>query len=201
MAVDGVNLRWMYANNRYQKLRGQGVKAENVIFASFHADALHAAIRGSMIYIPDARAYPRQVSVPNGNLKRYQEARGNSFEFSRRQMREAQARSMTFANHFVHSSRGNGIRVHNHKPVRSLIYKDPRHPFVPAVLRFNRVPTRVLIEVCNLNNSKDRALLRDHRFRQAVADTFVGAVFRTYGQDDRAALTSLSGTGPVGGER
>jgi len=200
VTTDGVNLRWMLANNRYQQLKAKGIRSENVIFASFHADALHPSIRGSMVYVPDARQFPNRVNVPNRNLRFYEEREGNSFSFDRRTMREAQARSMAFADNYIDASRRNGIRVHHHKPVRSLIYRDPRHPFVPAVLRFNRVPTRVLIEVCNLNNGKDRALLRDPDFRQRVAETFVNAVFRTYGLGTRTELSSMSAQ-PVSGDR
>ena len=138
--------------------------------------------------------------MPNRALRFYEERSGNSFSFDQRMMREAQARSMAFADHFIDASRRNRIRVHHHKPVRSLIYRDPRHPFVPAVLRFNRVPTRVLIEVCNLNNRHDRDLLRDPDFRQQVADTFVHAVFRTYGLDARTEISSIP-RDPVSGDR
>jgi len=181
VTTDGVNLRWMMANNRYKELRTKGVLAENVVFASFHADALTPKLRGSMIYIPDARAYPRSVEIPNRKLRIYQEARGNSFKFGPKTMREAQARSMAFAKNYVERSRSNGIRVHNHKPIRTQIYKNRYKPFVPAVLRFNRIPTRLLIEVCNLNNKEDQTLLRRPDFRQSVADSFVEAVYQTYG--------------------
>ena len=190
VTTDGVNLRWMMANNRYKELRGKGVLPENVLFASFHADALTPKLRGSMIYIPDARAYPRKVEVPNSKLRMYQEARGNNFNFGPKTMREAQARSMAFAKNYVTQSRSNGIRVHNHKPIRSQIYRNRYRPFVPAVLRFNRIPTRVLVEVCNLNNKEDQTLLRQPKFRQLVADTFVEAVYHTYGISGKKSAKS-----------
>ncbi|MDJ0840969.1 MAG: N-acetylmuramoyl-L-alanine amidase [Acidobacteriota bacterium] len=198
---DGVNLRWMLANNRYYQLRKRGVKSQNVIFASFHADALHPSLRGSMIYIPDGRAKPESVNVPNGRLRKYEERIGNNFNFSRPMLREAQARSMAFAGNLIRESRNHGILVHSQKPVRSLIYKNPRHPFVPAVLRYNRVPTRLLVEVCNLNNPKDRELLKKPEFRQQVADAFTMAVYRTYGVKTRKAVSSLSNSAPAGGDR
>jgi len=85
------------------------------------------------------------------------------------------------------------VRVHRAKPIRSLIYRNPTRPFVPAVIRFNRIPTRVLIEICNLNNPNDQNLLKRPDFRQKVADAFVAAVLHTYGNETSASATQ-SGT-------
>lgn len=183
----GVNLRWVLTNHIYHKLMERKVNPENVIFASFHADSLHQSLRGSMVYIPDARVYPSRVSAA-GTYKRFREYEGNNFSFSKKEMRKAQARSLSFAQHFIEMSRAAGLEVHDQKPIRSVIYRDPRRPFVPAVIRYNRVPTRMLIEVCNLNNRHDRAEMRKHEYRQAVADAFVETVYRTYGIGDRKAV-------------
>lgn len=201
VTTDGVNLRWMLANNRYQKLRKQGVPSQNIVFASIHADALHPSVRGAMVYVPDARQFDRRVSPPSGRLSRYKEREGNTFSFTASDLKEAQARSMAFSNRFLRALRDRDGHVHKHKPIRSLIYRNPRKPFVPAVLRFNRVPSRVLIEVCNLNNKYDRAMLRDPKYRQKVADAFVSAVYRTYGVNATAALSRLNGPSTARGDR
>jgi N-acetylmuramoyl-L-alanine amidase len=55
-----------------------------------------------------------------------------------------------------------------------------KRSWVPAVLRNSIVPCSVLVEVCNLNNVKDAALLADPSFRQAVAEAYVDALIRYY---------------------
>ncbi|CAM2008295.1 N-acetylmuramoyl-L-alanine amidase [Acanthopleuribacter pedis] len=181
MAVDGVHLRWLIANHHYHRLVSQGVKPENILFASFHAESLHRSIRGAMFYVPDARLGPKRS--PASRYKRYAEYRGNTFTFSKKQLRKAQALSTSFAMNLKAAKKEAGIRVYHQKPIRSAIYRNPRKPFVPAVIRYNRVPTRVLVEVCNLNNKHDRANMKNAPFRQKVADAFVQALLRTYQTD------------------
>ncbi len=184
VTTDGVNLRWMFANHKFQQLKKQGIKPENVVFASFHADSLHHSIRGAMIYIPDALYYPKKVGPPSSRFSGYQEYSGNSFSFGKDSMQDAQARSLAFAQVFIQQAKLSDINVHRSKPIRSVIRRHAHsRPFVPAVLRYNRIPTRCLIEVCNLANKSDRALLRQHDFRQAIADTFVSGLYTTYGLD------------------
>lgn len=190
VASDGVNLRWMLANHRFQKLLNLGVKPENVLFASLHADSLHSSIRGNMVYIPDARVFPRRVEAYS-KFRKYREYAGNDFRFTQKMVQQAQARSLNFATNFIALSRGHGVRVHKQKPIRSVIYRNPKRPYVPAVVKYNRIPTRCLIEVCNLNNRHDRARLSDARFRQKIADIFVESVYKTYGVTPLNQVSSL----------
>ena len=53
--------------------------------------------------------------------------------------------------------------------------------WVPAILRYNRIPARVLVEVCNLNNPEDRRLLQTRRYREKVAEALVAALVEFYG--------------------
>ena len=46
---------------------------------------------------------------------------------------------------------------------------------MPAVLRYNAVPTAVLLEVCNLANPEDRRLIETREFRQRVAEAIAYA--------------------------
>ncbi len=190
VTTDGVNLRWMLANHRFQQLLAQGVKEENVLFASLHADSLHPSIQGNMVYIPDARVFPRRVEAYS-KFRKYLEYKGNHFSFSQKTVQQAQARSLNFANNFIALSRSHGVRVHRQKPIRSVIYRNPKRPYVPAVVRYNRVPTRCLIEVCNLNNRQDRNRLSNAGFRQKIADVFVESVYKTYGVTPVDQISSL----------
>ncbi|CAM2068998.1 N-acetylmuramoyl-L-alanine amidase [Sulfidibacter corallicola] len=180
VTTDGVNLRWMLANYHYDRLVKKGVKPENILFASFHADSLHRSLSGGMVYIPDARVYPRKV-IPYRRLSGYREYAANRFTFSRKEMQRSQARSLNFARNYVARSKQKRVPVHEQKPIRSLIYRNPNRPFVPAVLKYNRIPTRVLIEVSNLNNKRDRGNIAKPGFRQKLADTFVEALYMSYG--------------------
>ncbi|QTD54370.1 N-acetylmuramoyl-L-alanine amidase family protein [Sulfidibacter corallicola] len=194
MRVDGVHLRWLLANNRYQQLLDRGVKSENVVFASIHAESLHRSIRGSMYYIPDARLYPKKT--PAHRYARFAEYEGNKFRFNRKMMRRAQALSTSFALNLKEASEKAGIRVYHQKPIRSAIYRNPRRPFVPAVIRYNRIPTRVLVEVCNLNNRHDRELMTRPEFRQKMADAFVESVYATYSARDTRLPAVHADTAP-----
>ena len=191
VTTDGVNLRWILANHHYHQLVKKGIKPENVIFASFHADSLHRSLRGSMIYIPDSRNYPRRVSA-SAKFKKYREYKSNHFSFTAKEQLQAQARSLNFAKNFIGESKKQRIPIHKQKPIRTAIFRNPSSPFVPAVLKYNRIPTRCLIEVCNLNNSQDREQLTSARYRQKVADAFVASVYQTYGLSKENGFTSLS---------
>ena len=47
---------------------------------------------------------------------------------------------------------------------------------LPAILRYSKIPTSVLVEVANLNNAKDRKLILDSRNRQKIADAMVNGL-------------------------
>ena len=52
---------------------------------------------------------------------------------------------------------------------------------MPAVLRYNAVPAKLLLEVCNLANVEDRALLTTRAFRQRVAASVVDGLLSYFG--------------------
>ncbi len=54
---------------------------------------------------------------------------------------------------------------------------------MPAVLRYNAVPTAVLLEVCNLANAEDRRLIQTRAFRQRVAEAIAAGVLDYFGHD------------------
>lgn len=182
VATDGVNLRWIIANHHFDRLTRAGIKPENMVFASLHADSLHPSIRGAMVYTPHAQHAPSSVGPPHTKFRQFKEYSGNQFTVSAHEKASAQAFSMKFGQLFVNHARAMGLQVHPHKPIRTVIFRKARsQPFVPAVIRYNRIPRRCLIEVCNLNNAEDRKLLALASFRQKAADAFVMALYETYG--------------------
>jgi hypothetical protein len=67
----------------------------------------------------------------------------------------AEGVSRDFAESVMASFARNGLKVHPFEPVRDNVIRRG-HEWVPAVIRHNVVPTRMLLEVCNLGNTRDR---------------------------------------------
>jgi N-acetylmuramoyl-L-alanine amidase len=80
----------------------------------------------------------------------------------------------------IDSMRRHGIAIHPNKPVRDRVIRGKR-AWVPAVLRFNAVPAKILIEVCNLANGADRRLIQTRAFREEVARAVVDGLLAYYG--------------------
>ncbi|HKO01382.1 MAG TPA: hypothetical protein VJ032_06805, partial [Thermoanaerobaculia bacterium] len=76
-----------------------------------------------------------------------------------------------------------GLKVHPFNPIRDNVVRDDRE-WVPAVIRYNLVPTRLLLEICNLGNEKDRALLKTKRYRQQLAQAIYDGLLRFYEEQD-----------------
>ena len=51
-SVAGVHLRWYLANSILRRTEKTGAHPDKTVFVSLHADSLHPAVRGAMIYIP-----------------------------------------------------------------------------------------------------------------------------------------------------
>ena len=59
--------------------------------------------------------------------------------------------------------------------MRGYLYRKGRKT-LPAVLRYSKVPTSVLLEVANLNNKRDRRNLLKSKVRQQMATAIARAV-------------------------
>jgi N-acetylmuramoyl-L-alanine amidase len=180
-AVVGVNFRWYLANSILKQSRKHGGRADRTVFLSLHADSLHPAVRGTMIYIPGEKflsgSYGKR-GEPYSSRREVREAPRVSF--SRRERIEAEGVSRDFAEHIVAAFRSAGLPLHAFEPIRRNVIRGGRE-WVPAILRYNRIPARVLVEVCNLNNPEDRDLLRTRSYREAVAGALVDALIDFYG--------------------
>ena len=178
----GVNLRWYLANSIYRKTVHDEGDAEKVIFLSIHADSLHPSLRGAMAYIPAARmrdeSYGKSGAVYAAR-KEFQESPKVSFPWEQRVKSEGLSRSL--AKQVITAFETRGLAVHPFQPVRDKIIRDQKE-WVPAVLRYNSVPSKMLLEVCNLNNPEDRRLLKTRNYRQQVAEAIVKGILGYYGQ-------------------
>jgi N-acetylmuramoyl-L-alanine amidase len=179
----GVHLRWYLSNSIFRQARSEGIGADKVVFLSIHADSLHPSLRGAMIYIPSARLRGGEYGKSGPVYAARSEYRERPrVSFSRRELLKAEGQSHELARQLVSSFEAASLAVHPDKPVRRQIVRR-RRPWVPAVLRYNAVPTAVLIEVCNLANSQDRSLIQTREFRQRVAEAIAAGVLDYFGFD------------------
>ncbi len=175
------NLRWYLANSLYRREVKDGLPAEKVVFLSIHADSLHPSLRGAMVYIPGAElrggTAGRSGAIYEAR-REYSEQPKVSFSWQSRIKSEGLSRDL--AEHVVAAFRGRSVAVHAEKPVREKIIRR-RSQYVPAVLRYNEVPAKVLVEVCNLANEQDRRLLQTRAHRQRIAESIVEGLLTYYG--------------------
>jgi len=192
-----VNLRWYLSNALYRKLLKQGVRSDQIVFTSIHADHLPSKYVGAMVYYPSVYHCKGRYGVSGREYDKYAEVREKQYgEFSFASRKRSEDASKAFGNVLMSSFREVGLPVHNGAhPVRNVVTRN-RHEWVPAVIRYNEVPTKVLLEVVNLNNASDCTRLRDYRFRERVASAYVRAVIGFFEHDDAGRhLASLESTG------
>ncbi|MDQ7008498.1 MAG: N-acetylmuramoyl-L-alanine amidase [Acidobacteriota bacterium] len=180
----GVNLRWYLANRIFSDLRRKKVPAENVVFISLHADSLHHAIRGAMVYVPGERYRKGRYRVHGGSYRRYKEVKAaKTISFGRKQRLHDEAVSRRLAEAILAGYRKEKLPVHSHQPIRDHITKRVRRRtrrYAPAVLRANRVPAKVLLETVNINNKADARLMADPAGRERMARAIVEGLERFY---------------------
>ncbi len=174
-ATVGLHLRWYVANARYSRALRWGTAPDRVIFTSFHADDLAPNLRGATIYVPGARFCGGLYGKSGRTYRRFAEVRERpKVTFTTRERVRSERLSRAFAEDLVRALRAARIKVFSTKPIRDHIVR--RTQFVPAVLRYNAVPTKVLVECGNLSNSRDRRNLGDPTFRERLARAYVDAV-------------------------
>ena len=180
----GVNLRWYLANSVFAGAVTQRTDPQKVVFLSIHADSLHPSLRGAMAYIPAAsmrQGSYRKAGAVYEARREWRERPAVSFPWQERI--ESEGLSRQLAEEIITALERRQVAIHPYKPVREKIVRN-RSEFVPAVLRYNSVPAKILFEVCNLANAEDRRLLQTRAFRQRIAEAVVEAILRYYGQGE-----------------
>lgn len=170
--VVGVNLRWYLANSwlRRPGRDKKPIPPEKTVFISIHADSLHPSVRGAMAYVPGERFLREKYGKRGTVYANYREWKEEpSVLFNRKERVAAEGVSMVLAGRILSAIRDANLPVHPFSPVRTHVIRGGRE-WVPAVLRYNRVPGRVLLEIANLSNEKDRALTVTRSFRQSMAE-------------------------------
>jgi N-acetylmuramoyl-L-alanine amidase len=177
----GVNLRWYLANALYRQARAAGRSADRVVFLSLHADARHPALRGAMVYVPGASRCGGTHGFGGPAYRVYREVRAAPFvSFPRKELVRSEAVSRKLAESVVRELRAAGLPVQTIKPIRDRVLRGDAS-WVPAVLRGNAIPAKLLIEVVNLSNAEDAALLGAGKERQRMAEALGAALLRHYG--------------------
>ncbi|HEX8618112.1 MAG TPA: N-acetylmuramoyl-L-alanine amidase, partial [Thermoanaerobaculia bacterium] len=169
-AIVGVNLRWYLANSIFRRALSSGVPREKVVFLSIHADSLHPSLRGAMAYIPGASFVTGSYRKKGDIYLTHAEVREQpSVTHSREESLIAEGLSRQLAESIMTSFARKGLKVHPFDPIRDNVIRSKKE-WVPAVIRHNMIPTRLLLEVCNLGNVKDRELIQTKKYRQQLAE-------------------------------
>jgi N-acetylmuramoyl-L-alanine amidase len=179
----GVNLRWYLANSLIRRPGPDGVRVppERTVFVSLHADSLHPSVRGAMVYVPGERYLRDRYGKTGPAYAAYREVMEQPVvSFNRKERVASEGASTALANGIITALREAGLPVHPFSPVRTHVIRSGRE-WVPAILRYNRVPNRVLVELANLGNEEDRALMKTRGFRGALADSLASAVVAFFG--------------------
>jgi N-acetylmuramoyl-L-alanine amidase len=192
----GVNLRWYLANSIFHRAMKQHVPREKVVFLSIHADSLHPSLRGAMAYIPGQRyvtgSYEKNDQV---YLARAEVRESPVVRHSEKESLAAEGLSRDLAESIIDAFDSSDLKVHPFNPVRDNVVRDGSE-WVPAVIRYNLVPTRVLLEICNLGNERDRALIKTKKYRQRIAEAIYEGLVNFYNDRDdqmRPAAAIASG--------
>ena len=194
-AIVGVNLRWYLANSIFRRALKEGVPREKVIFLSIHADSLHPSLRGAMAYIPGA-SYVKGSFQKTGDiyLARAEVREQPTVTHTRREALESEGLSRELAESVMDSFERKGLKVHPFEPVRDNVIRGGKE-WVPAVIRHNQIPTRLLLEVCNLGNRKDRALIQTKEYRQDLAEGLFDGIIQFYASGEHSAPSAVVAKG------
>jgi N-acetylmuramoyl-L-alanine amidase len=147
-----VNLRWYLANSVFRKAVKGGADPDKIVFLSLHADARHRSLRGAMVYVPGASFRGGTMGYSSSTYLRFKEVREQPrVSFSSRDRVRSEAVSRKLAVAIVKAMKRADLPTQPYQPIRERIIRG-REVFLPAVLRGNAVPTKVLVEMVNLNN-------------------------------------------------
>ena len=179
-AVVGVNLRWYLANSMFRRAMKEGVPREKVIFISLHADSLHPSLRGAMAYVPGA-SFVAGTHRKKGEiyLTRAEVREQPTVTQTRAEALMAEGLSRELAESMMEVFAEKGLKVHPFEPVRDNVIRG-KHEWVPAVIRHNTIPTRMLLELGNLGNRRDRELIQTKKHRQQLADAIYAGILDFY---------------------
>jgi len=172
----GANMRVYLVNHIYQKLRKQNIPPENILFISLHGDSLHSSLSGVMVYFADHRLRRGRFGLKNNIYRRIKEYK-SKLTFQKKDNKYSERLSKSFGKKIIKEFQKQNLRTHRvSSAVRGYLYRKGKKT-LPAVLRYSKVPTSVLIEIANLNNRRDRRDLLKSKTRQRMAMAIANSVY------------------------
>ena len=118
----------------------------------------------------------------SSTYSRYEEVKEKpTIRFSRKDRVRSEAVSRELASAIVESFRKERLPVQPYQPIRDKIIRGKKK-WVPAVLRGNAVPAKVLVELVNLSNTQDAKLLASAAERQRLARGLIHSLYRYFGE-------------------
>ncbi len=171
----GVNLRIYLVEAIYRKLLREGVAAEDIVFLSIHLDHLHPSVGGTMIYVPGANQRATKFKASEDIFEKYHESRDRTIFFAAKENRQAERASWALSQTLMTALRKAKLPIHAHQPIRKYVYRGGKK-WTPGIIRYNRVPTALLIEAANFSNREDQKRIRTAPFRQQFANAIVQAL-------------------------
>jgi len=171
----GVNMRVYLVNHIFKQLRKKKVPSENILFISLHGDALHSSLSGAMVYYPDRRLR-RGRFILSSKIYRKRKEYISKLTYKPRDNKYSEKLSKSFGKVIINQFRKLRLRTHRvSSAVRGYLYRKGIKT-LPAVLRYSKVPTSVLVEIANLNNRLDRRDLLKSKTRQQIAKAITNSV-------------------------
>ena len=102
--------------------------------------------------------------------------------FQPKDNRYSEKLSKSFGKIIIDEFRKSKLRTHRvSSAVRGYLYRKGKKT-LPAVLRYSKVPTSVLVEIANLNNKRDRRDLLKSKIRQRIANAISNSVYAHFGR-------------------
>lgn len=180
-----VNLRWYLANSIFRREVRAGASPDRIVFLSLHADARHPGLRGAMAYVPGAPFCAGAYAQTGRAYSAVREVREQTVvKFTHSERVRAEAVSRRLADSILDGFRGRELPVQEIKPVRDKVVRG-RQQYVPAVIRANQIPARVLVEMVNMANSEDAELLATRADRERLARALADGLLAYFGEDPR----------------
>jgi N-acetylmuramoyl-L-alanine amidase len=181
-----VNLRWYLANSLFRKLVKSGTDPDKIVFLSLHADARHPSLRGAMVYVPGSSYRRGTIGSSQSTYMQFKEVREMPrVTFTERDRLRSESVSRKLAGAIVQDLKKDDLPVQPFQPVRDRVIRGGE-VWLPAVLRGNAVPAKVLVEMVNLNNDEDAALLARAADRDRLAASLSDALTTYFRSGSRA---------------
>jgi len=177
----GANMRVYLVNHIFHKLKKKKVPKKNILFISLHGDALHSSLRGAMVYYPDRRLRRGMFGLKH-KIYRKRKEYNPSLTYKPSDNLYSEKLSKSFGKIVINEFRKSKLPTHRvSSAVRGYLYRKGRKT-LPAVLRYSKVPTSVLVEIANLNNKHDRRSLLKSKTRQQIALAITNSVVANFGR-------------------